>query len=217
MTISWSSITFSKQCNMKMDYPEQIEMLIHPGRKVVVIRLPPQGSKTSVEWSKGSGEDLYCAKPVPGAAFLPVIFKICEWNAECKYRITGVRRLIDEKPVLVFDLKDATAFLPNHGENVESIKGTQVSLASGTPMLSSRRFIGAFPAQWSDGYGSMFYRHAQAVELCYFKANGKWPMEETEYDAIAITPSTEEELGRNIAELLQQMSTNGGNNGSEVE
>ena len=224
MTISWSSITFSKQCNMKMDYPEQVEMLIHPGRKVVLIRLPPEGSKTSIEWSRGSGEALYGAKPVPGSAFLPVIYKICDWKSECKYKITGVRRSIDEKPVLVFDLKDATAFLPNHGENVDSIQGKRVSFGAGSPMLSSRRYIGAFPAQWSDGYGSLFYRHAQAVELSYYTANGRWPeangngqMEEAEYDAIAITPSTGEQLSRNIAELLQQMSTNGGNNGSEIE
>ena len=215
MTISWSSIAFSKQCNMKMNYPEHIEMLIHPGRKVLVVRLPANESKTSVEWSKGSGEALYGAKPILGAAFLPMIFTICGWKAECKYKITGVRRSVAEQPILVFDLKDATAFLPNHEENIDPIQGKKVSLGTGSPMLSSKRFIGAFPAQWSDGYGSLFYRHAQAIVLSYFEENGKWPTEETEFDAIAISPSTEEELSRNIAELLQQMSETGGDNGSE--
>ena len=217
MTVSRSSVLFSKQCNEKMNYPERIEMLLHPGKKTIVIRLPAQGSKTAVEWSKGSGEKLYGAKPIPGTAFLPAIFRLCGWKDECKYKITGIRRAIGGNPILVFDLRDATAFLPNHDENVDPIGQKKVSLGSGSPMLSSRRFIGAFPVQWSDGYGNLFYRHAQAYELSYFKENGKWPMEETRFDTVTITPSTEEELSRNIAELIQQMSGNGGDNGSQAE
>lgn len=216
MTITSSAILFSKPCYSKMNYPVRIELLIHPGKKVVVVRLAAQESKVSVEWSKGGGEQMCKAKSIHGSAFLPFIFKLCDWNSECRYKIEGVRRSIGEAPVLVFDLNDATAFLPNPDENVESIQQNRVALCPGLPMLASKRFIGAFPAQWSDGYGKLFYRHAQVYELNYFNENGKWPLEEAQYETTLISPSPEAEIKKNIAELMDQMSRNGGDNGPET-
>ena len=156
------------------------------------------------------------AKSIHGSAFLPFIFKLCDWKSECRYKIEGIRRSIGEAPILVFDLNDATAFLPNPDENVESIQQNRMTLYPGLPMLASKRFIGAFPAQWSDGYGKLFYRHAQVYELNYFNENGKWPLEEAQYETTEISPSPEADIKKNIAELMDQMSRNGGDNGPET-
>lgn len=215
MTITEAAIFFSKQANAKMEYSDQIELLIHPARKVMVIRQAAPETKTAIQWSKGSGEKLYGFKPISGSAFLPVIFQLCSWRRECKYKVTGVRRSIEGKPILVFDLNEATMYLPNSEDNVKPIHGPDIPAEVSNPIIASKRYIGAYPAQWADSFGSLFYRHAQAYELQYYKANGVWPMEEAEYSTTNIVPSTRSEISQNIADLMKDMKSDGGNYGTE--
>ena len=215
MTITSTSVQFSKQCYEKMDYQDRIEVLIHPKQKILVVRISIPENKTSIIWSKGKGEKYCKAKAVTGTAFLPVIFSLCGWKYGCKYKIVGIRRSVEGKPILVFDLNDVTTFLPNKDDNVQKLHSPDINIETDEAMISSRRYIGAFPQHWSDNFGKLYYRHAQASELVYFKENGYWPMEETLYDTTNLSPSSEKELSRNIAELLQDMTANGGNNGAE--
>ena len=144
-------LNFSIESIHKLNDIDDIEILIHPTQKILVVRKGKANEKNNVKWcSRASGK--LSSKMICGAPFLHAIFEIMNWNADYRYRIRGVRRQNQEETVLIFELNDTEVFIPNNIEN-----NTTGSTTKGT--------IIAYPLIWANSFGMEYYRHAQLEEL----------------------------------------------------
>ena len=89
MTFSINNIIFSTECIKKMPKNQFVEMLINPCKKMFAVRQCNKDEcRNAVQWSKRKG-DLFLTRVISGAAFIPTIYEIMNWNVDHKYRLRG--------------------------------------------------------------------------------------------------------------------------------
>lgn len=144
-------INFSLESIHKLNDIDNVEILIHPEQKLLVVRKGATGEKNLINWcSRASGR--LSPKTICGAPFLQAIYEIMGWNQDYRYRIRGIRRQNKDEMLLIFELNDTEVFIPN-------------DQSEGNPESSQRNKIIAYPMIWADNFGLEYYRHAQMEEL----------------------------------------------------
>ena len=144
---------------------------------------------------------------------MPTLYELFEWNADFKYRIRGVTKQKDNTSLMIFDIKDATIFVPqpvtegNNGGNL---------LGDVTPVVpKTGKSIVAFPSAWANSFGNDFYNQTHITPLKIAEKNG--------VDAEAI-PFGESELeitapdvvADNIQTLMEDMKQEDLTNGNST-
>ena len=89
-----------------------IELLIHPNKHLFAVRAVPQTHRNAMQWSK-KRENVSIPRAISGTAFMPTIYVLLGWNADCRYRITGIKRGNGSDAVLIFNLEETEIFIPN--------------------------------------------------------------------------------------------------------
>lgn len=173
--ISVSQMKFSSYSVSKLEKVQYVEFLIHPAKKLLVVRPSVRNCTTSVRWYTTKDGNI-STSPVSGAAYLGTIFEIFGWKPELKYKFRGVRRGEGKDAILMYDLSEEEIFIPNDSlempEDEESNPILQRKPAD--PIVKTGKSVCAFPAEWISSFGYNFYRRSQAAELCAFDENGNW-------------------------------------------
>ncbi len=194
VTFSDRTIVFSTAAVRKFGDCTNIELLVHPDNKLFAVRPCPAKDKTSVQWAR-KRDGILLPKNISGIAFLPPIFEMFQWNKNCKYKIIGVHRQRNNESILVFNLNETEVILPN---------ASILPQEPDTPNKSREKVMG-YPQEWVDNFGSDYYAHT--IENEKKDETSPWnahteskPYKESEWNV-----STEEELHRNIKEIITEM------------
>ena len=210
VTISIKDVVFSTPCVRKFDNATYVELLIHPQEHLLAVRKSTKDNRHAVRWSRMSSEGIYVSKGIPGAAFLPAIFSLLDWKAECKYRIQGIRRQNGKDSVLIFDLRETEVFVPEETllEKTLNSSGESGDIAEmGSVILGSGNRVVAFPSAWADNFGSNYYRHAQARELAILSGQGDWQISETAkpYTNLDLNTTPQNQLAMGIQDIIKEI------------
>ena len=202
MTLSINNIVFSSECIKKFPKTQFIEMLINPSKKMFAVRQSNQNfCRNAVQWSKYKSGRLL-AKNISGAAFIPTIYEIMDWNINHKYRLRGEVYTNGDEILVDFNMNETEIFIANDNE-------TQKFLKKMKPFTKGpKKDIMAFPSDWANTFGNNYYRQAQAKELAMLKSNKDWRISEEgiAYSSRDITDVTsEEELCENIQNIKNEM------------
>lgn len=202
MTLSINNIVFSSECIKKFPKTQFIEMLINPSKKMFAVRQSNQNfCRNAVQWSKYKSGRLL-ARNISGAAFIPTIYEIMDWNINHKYRLRGEVYTNGDEILVDFNMNETEIFIANDNE-------TQKFLKKMKPFTKGpKKDIMAFPSDWANTFGNNYYRQAQAKELAMLKSNKDWRISEEgiAYSSRDITDVTsEEELCENIQNIKNEM------------
>lgn len=194
VTFSNRNIVFSTAAVRKFGDCMNIELLVHPENFLLAVRPCSAQDKISVQWAR-KRDGILLPKSISGNAFLPPIFEMFQWNKNCKYKIVGVHRQRNNESILVFNLKETEVLLPN-----ASIIPHEPDL----PAKAKEKVMG-YPQEWVDNFGSDYYTHTIENE----KQNDSQPWdahtESKPYRESEWNVSSEEELHRNINEIITEM------------
>lgn len=209
VTFSTAKLYFSMACLQKLNYPVTVEMLFDPIRQIFAVRTTQRDNRNGVSWLRYDGK-AYHPKPIRGSAFLGTLFEILQWDQSHKYRIRGVRRQREQEAVLLFDLHDTEiTLLPDKHRKSHSDELTMPLPEDVQPLItSSQKHVIVYPADWSENFGTEYYRHTQAQELISIDLNGEWDVQHPGVaipDAEGLQPSTQEQLKCNMNDLLTTM------------
>ena len=150
MVVSNGKVKFSDHCYEKLGYPEFIELLIHPGKKLFAVRIAPPGSRDLFQWAKKKG-DRYISKTINGRVFLPTLFSMFGWNPTFQYKISGSFYRKGDESVLFFDIGDTQTIIPESAIPEEK----RVLIES----CSKGKGIYAYPDGWGNSFGKDYYDH----------------------------------------------------------
>lgn len=212
ITFSITAMKFSIACIKKLSCTQYVELLIHPLKKLLIVRTVDSKNKNAIKWLSLNNKGEYVSRPVCGSAYLKTIYELLGWKEDCKYRVRGIRKQNGEESLLIFSLEETEIYLLKEGRKTigcsEEIK--KRSLAA-----TGKSAIG-YPSAWAENFGSNYYHHTQAEELQRMKSKSDWSLvQETttfsEYHDLNITSRDEAE--QNIQTIINDMKMEENANG----
>ena len=160
VTISSEQLSFSVACLKKLDDTQYIELLIHPLKKLLVVRTSDTSNRNSVRWSKIDSNGNHTLRVISGAAYLKTLYKLLGWKEECKYRIRGIRSQKDNESILLFLLSEPELYLSRASINISESERNGIN-----PIAVTGNSLIAYPATWANHFGGNYYRQSQFLGL----------------------------------------------------
>ncbi|MBU5679601.1 recombinase family protein [Blautia sp. MSJ-9] len=201
VTFSLNDIKFSTTAVRKLNCA-LVELLIHPGHHLFAVRTALQTHKNAMQWSKKRG-DFFTPRTISGAAFMPTIYTLLDWNTDCRYRITGIKRGNGTDAILIFNLEETEIFIPNDVIDEQQISHAQTNIRPFTDSL--KKNVRAYPPDWADTFGSNYYYHAQAQELARFNGHNPISSKAVAYKDSDIQVTSPYEIEKNIKQIMSDM------------
>ena len=95
---------------------------IHPNKKRLALIMCPEEDSASVEWARQKGEN-WVNKDITSLEFVENIFRLMNWNRECRYKVLGRVANSDQGLCMLFDLEEAIMFTPKPQEYADPLTG----------------------------------------------------------------------------------------------
>lgn len=165
MNIANEKIKFTTACFEKLGYPENIELLVHPSRKIFAVRQAASGSRDQFKWFKKS-ENKYIAKAINGRPFLPAIYELFDWHPSFQYKVSGYLLKKGGESVLFFNIDDTQVIIPS-----EEIPQEHKEVINS---YISNKGIPAYPESWGDSFGDEYYHHENTLLLPGVNTSEPW-------------------------------------------
>lgn len=209
VTVSFNirELKFSTECVRKLPNYTNVEMLVHPGKKMFSIRPASKDARNSVQWAK-IHDGVSIPRPVSGTAFLPTLFTLFDWNPAFKYRVTGYLQKNDTESVLIFNTHDTEVFIS--ATAISDVENNSESLSDDISSFTAgaKKDIVAFPADWATNFGESYYAQSFSPELSEFTDTPDWQSQsqgtpfKREEDLNVSSPST---IKENIDEIMNDL------------
>lgn len=198
VTFSSNKINFNTEAVRKFTDCLYVELLLHPRKKIIAVRTCDKDNRNRMQWSK-IHNGIYTPKGISGNAFLPMLFRMFNWNINCRYRIIGQYRGKGNDAILLFDLKDTEILIP-----ADALSNQPDDTL---PFMDSKNSILAYPETWADTFGNNFYIQSHADEFSNFPDDTEWntSVEGHPYKEPDLQPTAIEELQENISTILNNM------------
>ena len=203
MSFTANKINFSTEAVRKLN-TEYIEILVNSKLMILAVRACKKDGKNAIQWTTRKN-DISVPRLISGAAFIPTLYKLFNWNHNYRYRISGVLKQNESEAVLLFDMNEPEVFIPS-----ETIKESDCPVI--TDEIPSQLI--AYPENWISSFGNNYYEHAQNSTLTIAdKENWELHKEGDVFSSHAPQNITSKsEISENIKSLLcemkQEVSTN---------
>ena len=96
--------------------------ILHPNKKRLALIMCPEEDSASVEWARQKGEN-WVNKDITSLEFVENIFRLMNWNRECRYKVLGRVANSDQGLCMLFDLEEAIMFTPKPQEYTDPLTG----------------------------------------------------------------------------------------------
>lgn len=203
VTIANDGINFTTEAVRKFGKEISVELLIHPDKELLAVRPCPKDSRNSMKWAR-IREGSVVPRTIKGAAFIPTLFSLLDWNTACKYRVIGVHRQKGNESVLLFNLNETEIVIPK--DILPTEKNEVSDTAKINPFTSgSKKNILAYPAEWSENFGNNYYSHAHSDESANYTGDWNSQSEGQPYKDPDIQVTNTHELQREITEILNEL------------
>lgn len=196
MSFTSNKISFSTEAVRKLN-AEYIEILVHSGHMTLAIRPDKKDGKNAIQWvSKKNNSTV--PRTIGGAAFIPTLYQLFNWNINYRYRISGVLKQNESEAVLLFDLNEPEIFIPS--------KTINESNCPVVPETTSAQLI-AYPQKWISSFGNNYYEQTQKSNLS-MDCNEEWDIHKEGEVFSSHAPqnlTSKSEISANIKSLLNEM------------
>ena len=89
-------------------HQENVELLLNPVERMLAVRPCAGGHPNAFQWADGRGKSRW----ISAKAFCTILFDICGWNADYRYKVPVTVRSKGNETVLFFDLDNYIGTLP---------------------------------------------------------------------------------------------------------
>ena len=176
VTISRRGLCFSASCVSLLKHAEQVEILLHPGERLLAVRDCSKRNKNSVDWS---------SRLIPAKELSRVLFDLMGWQENWKYKCTANYFSKSDEQVLLFDLSCCEFHLP--------------------PDEQGDRPIRAVPSDWLSGFGEALPDYMLLCRRALANTLDDWGIGTVAAAvpgfASGVKPLTRKEAERRIAEM----------------
>lgn len=106
VSIKYGVMKFNMACIRLFEGIKYVLPILHPNKKRLALIMCPEEDSASVEWARQKGEN-WVNKDITSLEFVENIFRLMNWNRECRYKVLGRVANSDQGLCMLFDLEEA--------------------------------------------------------------------------------------------------------------
>ena len=151
-------MTFNK-CAIEKLGCNEIEIFVHPGKKLLAVRKAVPDSHNTFIWSRHKEGDVV-PKTISGASFLPNLFLIFGWRKDARYKIIGNLHSKNGESVLLFNAREAVLYIDEdaaYGTEEQSEENSGIIDDPAESKKKSKK-VAAYPSKWVSSFGDDYYK-----------------------------------------------------------
>lgn len=122
VSIKYGVMKFNMACIRLFEGIKYVLPILHPNKKRLALIMCPEEDSASVEWARQKGEN-WVNKDITSLEFVENIFRLMNWNRECRYKVLGRVANSDQGLCMLFDLEEAIMFTPKPQEYADPLTG----------------------------------------------------------------------------------------------
>ena len=122
VSIKYGVMKFNMACIRLFEGIKYVLPILHPNKKRLALIMCPEEDSASVEWARRKDEN-WVNKDITSLEFVENIFRLMNWNRECRYKVLGRVANSDQGLVMLFDLEEAIMFTPQPQEFTDPMTG----------------------------------------------------------------------------------------------
>lgn len=122
VSIKYGVMKFNMACIRLFEGIKYVLPILHPNKKRLALIMCPEEDSASVEWARQKDEN-WVNKDITSLEFVENIFKLMNWNRECRYKVLGRVANSDQGLCMLFDLEEAIMFTPKPQEYTDPLTG----------------------------------------------------------------------------------------------
>ena len=131
--------------------------ILHPNKKRLALIMCPEEDSASVEWARQKDAN-WVNKDITSLEFVENIFKLMNWNRECRYKVLGRVANSDQGLCMLFDLEEAIMFTPKPQEYTDPLTGEM-----------KKKQIKFFPDVYKDRIGKSYNDYIAGHQMNLFE------------------------------------------------
>lgn len=190
---NYNKIRFSSSAIHALSICENIEILIHPERLLMLVIPASAGRNTTISWIQKKA-DGFVPRIISATAFIPTLYELSGWDVRFQYRILANTIKLGTVPALLFNLRETEILIP---EDTLTNSGTK-------DLFSSRGKIRAYPVSWTDGFGNTYQAQENHYLLSYTEERFPVPIEYP-IEKLTLSSYKKEEIYEKIETLKKQI------------
>ena len=122
VSIKYGVMKFNMACIRLFEGIKYVLPILHPNKKRLALIMCPEEDSASVEWARQKDEN-WVNKDITSLEFVENIFRLMNWNRECRYKVLGRVANSDQGLCMLFDLEEAIMFTPKPQEYTDPFTG----------------------------------------------------------------------------------------------
>ena len=122
VSIKYGVMKFNMACIRLFEGIKYVLPILHPNKKRLALIMCPEEDSASVEWARRKDEN-WVNKDITSLEFVENIFRLMNWNRECRYKVLGRVANSDQGLCMLFDLEEAIMFTPKPQEYTDPLTG----------------------------------------------------------------------------------------------
>ena len=122
VSIKYGVMKFNMACIRLFEGIKYVLPILHPNKKRLALIMCPEEDSASVEWARQNDEN-WVNKDITSLEFVENIFRLMNWNRECRYKVLGRVANSDQGLCMLFDLEEAIMFTPKPQEYTDPLTG----------------------------------------------------------------------------------------------
>lgn len=158
VSIKYGKMTFNKACIRLFEGVRYVLTPINPSKKRLAVICCNEEESASVEWARRKKDESWESKTISSVEVCEKLFRMMNWDRNCRYKILGRIANSERGLVLLFDLVEAIMFTGLPEEFVDKKTGEV-----------KKRHVSYYPDMYKNRIGRSYNDYALAHQMSLFE------------------------------------------------
>lgn len=124
VSIKYGKLTFNMASIRLFEGVKHILPIVNTKKKkLAVIPCAEEEESASVEWARINKQGNWVNKDITSVDFVENLFKLMDWDRQCRYKVLGKVAASERGLILVFEMEEAIMFAPKKEEYIDHETG----------------------------------------------------------------------------------------------
>ena len=158
VSIKYGKLTFNMASIRLFEGVKHILPIVNTQKKKLAVIPCAEEESATVEWARINKQGNWVNKDITSIDFVENLFKLMDWDRECRYKILGRIAASERGLILVFEMKEAIMFTPKKEEYIDQVTGEK-----------KQRQVKYYPDAYKNRIGRSYNDYAQYRQMNLFE------------------------------------------------
>lgn len=158
VSIKYGKLTFNMACIRLFEGVKYILPIVNTKKKKLAIIPCAEEESASVEWARINKQGNWVNKGITSVDFVENLFKLMNWDRQCRYKVMGRIAASERGLILVFEMEEAIMFAPKKEEYIDQVTGEK-----------KKRQVKYYPDAYKNRIGRSYNDYAQYRQMNLFE------------------------------------------------